>query len=69
MAGHRIATFGIRPRHNYTTPNEVPFDLLSSRSFDFPVWLGKEVTILYTNGTESTYEPIDVYWRDDIERI
>jgi len=34
-----------------------------------PVWPGKEVTILYTNGIESGYEPIEAYWRDDIERI
>lgn len=28
-----------------------------------------EITLLFTNDFESAYEPVEAYWRDDIERI
>lgn len=31
--------------------------------------LAKEVTILYTNDIESVYEPVEAFWRDDMQRI
>ena len=30
---------------------------------------GKKVTILYTNDIESVYEPVEAFWRDDMQRI
>ncbi|MCR9279796.1 MAG: bifunctional metallophosphatase/5'-nucleotidase [Pseudomonadaceae bacterium] len=29
----------------------------------------KTITLLFTNDVESAYEPVDAYWRDDINRI
>lgn len=43
---------------------------LITTAASLPAWAEiKEVTLLHTNDIESVYEPVEAFWRDDIEMI
>ncbi|OCH19005.1 MULTISPECIES: bifunctional UDP-sugar hydrolase/5'-nucleotidase [unclassified Aliivibrio] len=43
---------------------------LISAATSLPAWAEiKEVTLLHTNDIESVYEPVEAFWRDDIEMM